>query len=100
MTPKFKVSDELVSIYTGAMEYYITGIDEAERIYHLSYNSKTSGKVLTAQASFEYLEENYIVKSSQQTTESAQCDCGGFKTYNSMDQQYHSTWCKSRGGKQ
>lgn len=25
-----------------------------------------------------------------------QCDCGGFKTYNSMNEEYHSPWCKSR----
>lgn len=25
------------------------------------------------------------------------CDCGGFKTYESMADHYHSDWCKSRG---
>lgn len=22
------------------------------------------------------------------------CDCGGFKTYNSWDKEFHSTWCE------
>jgi hypothetical protein len=27
------------------------------------------------------------------------CDCGGFKTYNSMSQEHHSSWCSSRDNK-
>lgn len=26
------------------------------------------------------------------------CDCGGFKTYNTMSPESHSGWCKSRSG--
>lgn len=27
------------------------------------------------------------------------CDCGGFKTYNSMSSENHSSWCSSRSSK-
>ncbi len=26
------------------------------------------------------------------------CDCGGYTTYNSYDDLYHSSWCKTRKG--
>jgi hypothetical protein len=28
-------------------------------------------------------------------TEKILCDCGGLKTYNTMEPGYHSTWCRS-----
>lgn len=28
-----------------------------------------------------------------------ECDCGGYTTYKSFDDHYHSYWCKSQGGK-
>lgn len=39
---------------------------------------------------------NYGVGADSYNKDTIKCDCGGHKTYASMEPVYHSEWCKSR----
>lgn len=101
--PKFKIGDliELIrpTLFDSDEPLFkkVENIDLIYERYELSFEIERAIAKVYISDRIEVVDKFYQLKTdlvAGYTTD--RCDCGALKTFNTMQQQYHSFWCKSQ----